>query len=111
MRSLAATEAAVVPVTVSSHGAAVGSVTTSWGGRTYRVPVVTAHGSVALRLAGSAGGLRCRAPTGGTRAAQKGSTVGSALFALGTQIQVVPARSSPTTVPEPSLWWRLVHRV
>ena len=41
---------------------------------------------------------------------QKGSTVGSALYALGAQIQVVPLELA-TTVPEPSLWWRLVHRV
>ncbi len=106
---LAATAAGVVPVTVSNAGAAVGSASTSWGGRTYRVPVVTAHTAWLFGWPGqqvdSATELRPVAP-----GSQKGSTVGSALFALGTQIQVVPLDLA-TTVPEPSLWWRLVHRV
>jgi D-alanyl-D-alanine carboxypeptidase (penicillin-binding protein 5/6) len=106
---LAATAAAVVPVTVSNAGAAVGTATTSWGGRTYRVPVVTAHRAWLFGWPGqqvaSAPTLRPVAP-----GSQKGSTVGSAYFALGSQIQVVPLELA-TTVPEPSLWWRLLHRV
>jgi serine-type D-Ala-D-Ala carboxypeptidase (penicillin-binding protein 5/6) len=106
---LAATAAAVVPVTVSSAGAAVGSATTSWGGRTYRVPVVTARRAWLFGWPGqqvaSAAELRPVAP-----GSQKGSAAGTALFALGSQIQVVPLELA-TTVPEPSLWWRLVHRV
>ncbi len=106
---LAATATAVVPVTVSNAGAAVGSATTTWGGRTYRVPVVTARRAWLFGWPGqqveSATELRPVAP-----GSEKGSTVGSALFALGDQIQVVPLELA-TTVPEPSLWWRLVHHV
>ncbi len=106
---LGASENGVVQVTVSKQAAAVGSATTSWGGRTYRVPVVTARTAWVFGWPGqqvaSATELRPVAP-----GSQKGSTVGSALFALGSQIQVVPLQLA-TTVPEPSLWWRLIHRV
>lgn len=106
---LGATESGVVQVTVSEHGTAVGSAMTSWGGRTYRVPVVTTRTAWVFGWPGqqvaSATELRPVEP-----GSQKGSTVGSALFALGSQIQAVPLQLA-TTVPEPSLWWRLVHRV
>jgi serine-type D-Ala-D-Ala carboxypeptidase (penicillin-binding protein 5/6) len=106
---LSATESGLVQVTVSNVDAAIGSATTSWGGRTYRVPVVTAHRAWLFAWPGqrvaSAAELRPVAP-----GSQKGSTVGSAMFALGSQIQVVPLELA-TTIPEPSLWWRLVHRV
>ncbi len=106
---VAAVAAGVVQVTVSNAGNPVGTATTSWGGRTYQVPVVTAHTVWLFGWPGqrvdSATELRPVPP--GSR---KGSTVGSALFALGSQIQVVPLQLA-TTVPEPSLWWRLLHRV
>jgi serine-type D-Ala-D-Ala carboxypeptidase (penicillin-binding protein 5/6) len=106
---LSATEAGLVQVTVSRVGTAVGSANTSWGGHTYRVPVVTARQAWLVAWPGqrvdSAPELRPVAP-----GSQKGSTVGSALYALGSQIQVVPLELA-TTVPEPSLWWRLAHHV
>jgi hypothetical protein len=37
-----------------------------------------------------------------------GTRVGSTLFAVGTQFEVVPLRLRQA-VPEPSLWWRLRH--
>ena len=43
-------------------------------------------------------------PPGG----EAGTRVGTALFALGTQMEAVPLRLA-ATVPEPSWWWRLVH--
>ena len=43
-------------------------------------------------------------PPGGPQ----GTRVGTALFALGTQIRAVPLRLA-ATVPEPSWWWRLIH--
>ena len=40
--------------------------------------------------------------------APAGTPVGSTVFAIGTQFEVVPLRLVQT-VPEPSVWWRLQH--
>jgi hypothetical protein len=104
---LGATEAAVVPVTVATADQVVGAVTVTWGGSAHPVPIVTADGAWLLAWPGqtvaSTSGLS-PVPPGST----KGSRVGTAMFSLGTQIEVVSLRLA-STVPEPSWWWRLVH--
>ncbi len=76
-------QAGVVMVTVSNaRGGRWARPPPSWGGRTYRVPVVTAHSAWLLRLARPAGGSATELPTGGARQPE-GEPVGSALFALG----------------------------
>ena len=37
-----------------------------------------------------------------------GTRVGSTIYAIGSQFQVVPLKLTQT-VPEPSVWWRLQH--
>lgn len=105
---LNAAEAAVVVVTVSKPGTVVAAVASTWGGMPHRVPVVTSRGAWLLAWPGqtvsSAAEYVPVAPGGG-----RGIRVGTALFALGAQIQLVPLALA-TTVPEPSWWWRLVHR-
>ena len=44
-------------------------------------------------------------PPGG----RSGARVGTVSYALGTQLELVPLRLSKT-LPEPSWWWRLIHR-
>jgi len=104
---LQATEAAVVPVTASAPGQPVGTVTAYWGGTRHRVEVVTSQGAVLVGWPGQRVLTATKVqivPPGG----EAGTRVGSGLFALGTQIEVVPLRLA-ATVPEPSWWWRLVH--
>jgi D-alanyl-D-alanine carboxypeptidase len=104
---LNAAETAVVPVTVATADRVVGAATVTWGGSAHPVPIVTAGGAWLLAWPGqtvaSTSGLS-PVPPGST----KGSRVGTAMFSLGTQIEVVPLRLA-STVPEPSWWWRLVH--
>jgi hypothetical protein len=104
---LTATEAAVVPVAVASPGRMVGTVTATWGGQRHRVGVVTSKLAFVLGWPGqhvvSATKLE-PVPAGGAG----GRRVGTALYALGSQIQAVPLALA-TTVPEPSWWWRLIH--
>ena len=94
-----------MPVTASTSGQPVHG-DRHWGGTATRwrwSPL----GELAGGLAGPAGAHRHEVqvvpPGGGGRA-----RVGTGVFALGTQIEVVPLRLA-ATVPEPSWWWRLVH--
>jgi D-alanyl-D-alanine carboxypeptidase len=104
---LNATEAAIVPVTAAVPGQPVGTVTANWGGTHHRVEVITSGGALLLGWPGqrvvTATKLQTVPPGGGV-----GTRVGTGLFALGSQIEVVPLRLA-ATVPEPSWWWRLVH--
>lgn len=105
---LAATRAAVVPVKVASSGAVVGSATSTWGGTAHRVPVVTADTAWLAAWPGQQVRSLTHVATvpAGSPA---GTRVGTALFGLGTQLVAVPLRLG-STVPEPSWWWRLLHR-
>lgn len=104
---LHATEVAIVPVTASTSGQSAGTVTAYWGGNRHQVGVVTSQAAQLLGWPGqrvlTATKLQVVPPGGGA-----GTRVGTGLFALGTQIEVVPLRLA-ATVPEPSWWWRLVH--
>jgi len=104
---LDATEAAIVPLTASTAGQPVGTVTAYWGGNPHRVEVVTSRAALLLGWPGqrvlTATQLQTVPPGG-----KAGTPVGTGLFALGTQIEAVPLRLA-ATVPEPSWWWRLVH--
>lgn len=104
---LHATEAAIVPVTASTPGQPVGTVTASWGGTRHQVEVVTAQGALLLGWPGQRVLTATKfqnVPPG----AEAGARVGTGVFGLGTQLEVVPLRLA-ATVPEPSWWWRLVH--
>lgn len=104
---LTATGAAIVPVSVASAGQAVGTVTATWGGQRHRVEVITSKGAFLVAWPGqrvAAASKLSSVPAGGSG----GRRVGTASFALGSQVQMVPLALA-TTVPEPSWWWRLIH--
>jgi hypothetical protein len=104
---LNATAAAVVPVSVTTRGQMLGTVTASWGGTQHKVAVVASRQALLLGWPGqrvAAGTKLLPVPAGGSG----GHRVGTALFALGNQIEAVPLQLA-ATVPEPSWWWRLVH--
>jgi len=104
---LAATQAAIVPVTVATKGAEAGTVTATWGGRPHTVSYATAAGAWLPGWPGQQVKSMTRfvtVPPGAT----SGTYVGSSIFAIGSQFQVVPLRLAQT-VPEPSVWWRLQH--
>ena len=104
---LAATQAGMVPVSVATEGAVLGTATAVWGGQPHKVAVVA--GSTASLLGWP--GQQVAAVTslkpvqaGGTQ----GSQVGTAQFSLGVQRETVPLKLG-STVPEPDWWWRLLH--
>jgi D-alanyl-D-alanine carboxypeptidase len=104
---LAAAQAGVVPVTVATEGAVVGTASAAWGGQTHQVAVVAARSASLLGWPGqqvAAVTTLRRVRPGGLR----GSAVGAARFTLGVQAETVPLRLD-ATVPEPSWWWRLLH--
>jgi len=104
---LAATEAALTPVTVATAGQVVGVVTSVWGGAPHPTNVVVASTAALPGWPGQqvAATTRFVAVPPGSPA---GTKVGTRLFAVGAQIEAVALRLA-ATVPEPSVWWRLVH--
>jgi D-alanyl-D-alanine carboxypeptidase (penicillin-binding protein 5/6) len=104
---LTATAAAVVPVIAAAAGQPAGTVTAQWGGVSHRVGVVAARGAWLAAWPGQQVHITTTlspVPPGG----RTGRKVGSASYALGTQVEVVPLKLA-ATVPEPTWWWRLVH--
>jgi hypothetical protein len=104
---LTATAAGIVPLTVAARGQMVGSVTAQWGGGWHRVGVVTSKEAFLLGWPGqhvTSATKLLAVPAGGAG----GRRVGTAVYALGLQIQTVPMALA-ATVPEPSWWWRLLH--
>lgn len=104
---LAATSAAITPVTVATAGQPVGVVTSTWGGTAHAATVVTGAGAWLPGWPGQAVSSMTKfaAVPAGSAA---GTRVGVRLFAIGAQFEAVPLRLSQT-VPEPTAWWRLVH--
>ena len=104
---LAATQAAVTPVTVATPGQVVGTVTSTWGGVAHPASVVTASGAWLPGWPGQPVSSMTRfvAVAPGSSA---GTRVGTRLFAIGSQFGAVVLRLAET-VPEPTAWWRLMH--
>ena len=104
---LAATQAGISRVTVATAGTAAGTVTATWGGESHAATYVTAADAW---LPGWPGQTVRSKTTFGIVApgSAAGTRVGSTIFAIGAQFQVVPLKLSQT-VPEPSVWWRLRH--
>jgi D-alanyl-D-alanine carboxypeptidase (penicillin-binding protein 5/6) len=104
---LAATEGAVRPVTVASAGQVAGTVTATWGGVPHAVTFVASTGAWLPGWPGQSVASMTHfvlvAP-----GSPAGTRVGIRLFAIGAQLQAVTLRLAGT-VPEPSMWWRLVH--
>ncbi len=104
---LTAAQAGITRVTVATQGGVAGTVTSTWGGQVHSATFVTAAGAWLPGWPGQAVRTVTRftpVPPGSAA----GTRVGSTLFAIGTQFQVVPLQLHQT-VPEPSLWWRLRH--
>ncbi len=104
---LTATEAAVIPVAVTTRGQVVGTVTAHWGSTDHQVDVVASKAAWFLGWPGQQVAVAIDlAPVrpGGS----PGSRTGTARYTLGSQLDVVPLQLA-ATVPEPSWWWRLVH--
>jgi hypothetical protein len=104
---LAATQSAIVPVTVATKGAPVGSVISTWGGQTHAVTFAMGAGAWLPGWPGQQVKSTTRlvaVPPG----ASAGTTVGASIFAIGSEFQFVPLRLT-RTVPEPSIWWRMAH--
>jgi hypothetical protein len=104
---LAATQAGISQVTVATAGTPAGTVTATWGGASHAATYVTSVGAWLPGWPGQAVRSKTtfRAVPPGSEA---GTQVGSTIYAIGAQFQVVPLRLSQT-VPEPSVWWRLRH--
>jgi D-alanyl-D-alanine carboxypeptidase (penicillin-binding protein 5/6) len=104
---LAAAQGGISRVTVATRGGVAGTVTSTWGGATHAASYVTAADAWLPGWPGQAvrALTKFRAVAPGSSA---GTRVGSTLFAVGTQFEVVPLRLRQA-VPEPSLWWRLRH--
>ena len=104
---LAATQAAIVPVTVATKGALAGSVVSVWGGQNHAATYAMGASAWIPGWPGqqvTAMNRFVTVPPGAT----PGTTVGVSIFAIGSEFQVVPLRLT-RTVPEPSIWWRLTH--
>ena len=104
---LAATQAAIVPVTVATKGALAGSVYSTWGGQTHAAPYAMGTGAWLPGWPGQQVKATHRfaaVPAGAT----SGTRIGVTIFAVGSVFQAVPLRLTGT-VPEPSIWWRLAH--
>ena len=104
---LAAAQSAIVPVTVATRGAPAGSVIATWGGQTHAATFASGAGAWLPGWPGQQVKAMNRfvaVPAG----AAAGTTVGAAMFAIGSEFQVVPLRLT-RAVPEPSMWWRLAH--
>jgi hypothetical protein len=104
---LAASQAAVVPVTVATNGAPAGSVVSTWGGQAHAATYVMGSGAWLPGWPGQQVKSMTRfvAVRSG---ATSGTTIGASIFAIGSEFQVVRLRLT-RTVPEPSIWWRLAH--
>ena len=104
---LAATQAAIIPVTVAKAGAASGTVTATWGGRSHSASYVTAAGAWLPGWPGQQVRSITKfvsVPPGSA----SGTQVGTSLYAIGSEFEAVPLRLAQA-VPEPSMWWRLRH--
>lgn len=104
---LAAAKAGVVPVRMATAGQSLAAAVTSWDGRPHRVDAVATTGAWLIGWPGqkvvSTVTFSAIAPGTAGRA-----RAGSALYALGAQIESVPLDLTGT-LPEPTWWWRLVH--
>ena len=104
---LAATQASIVPVTVATKGALAGSVSSIWGGQTHAATY--AMGGDAWLPGWPGQQVKVTNRFVAVRpGATSGTTIGASVFAIGSELQVVPLRLT-RTVPEPSMWWRLAH--
>ena len=104
---LAASVAALTPVTVSTADGVVGTVSVRWGGRTHRVPYVTTADEWLPGWPGQEVATATQFTTIAPGSAA-GSGIGTAVYAIGSQFRAVPLALAET-VPEPSVWWRLAH--
>jgi D-alanyl-D-alanine carboxypeptidase (penicillin-binding protein 5/6) len=104
---LAATEAAVIPVSVATSGEVAGTVTSTWGGVPHAATVVTGTSAWLPGWPGQTVDAMTRF-TSVAPGSPRGTRVGVRLFAIGAQSQAVTLRLAGI-VPEPSTWWRLVH--
>lgn len=104
---LNATQAAVVPVAVTTEGQSVGTVTAHWGSTSHQVEVVASQAAWLLGWPGQqvAVAISLRPVRAG---GPRGTRTGTARYSLGNQLEVVPLELK-ATVPEPSWWWRLIH--
>jgi D-alanyl-D-alanine carboxypeptidase (penicillin-binding protein 5/6) len=104
---LTATRSAIVAVLVATKGALAGSVISTWGGQPHSATYAMGAGAWLPGWPGQQVKSTTRfvtVPPG----ASAGATVGTSVFAIGSESQVVPLRLT-RTVPEPSIWWRLAH--
>lgn len=104
---LSSAEAGVVRFTVTRGGQPAGTVTATWGGHDYQVPVVASGQAWLLGWPGqrATATTRVRPVAAGGR---EGTAVATTEYRLGAQVESVSLRLA-STVPEPSWWWRLVH--
>lgn len=103
---LEAAEAALVPVTVSTAGGAVGTAAATPGGHTHRVPVVTQS---SFRLVGLPGQVVTEAHAVAVAPdCGRGCSVGWVNYTLGAE-HVRSALRLDGVVPKPSWDWRLLH--
>jgi serine-type D-Ala-D-Ala carboxypeptidase (penicillin-binding protein 5/6) len=104
---LDATAAGVVPVTLSRPGQAVGTVTARWDGEVHSAQTLASGRTWMMAWPGQTV-LAAARFTPVHPWARAGSRAGTAVYALGTQLQAVPLTLA-ADLPEPSWWGRLAH--
>jgi D-alanyl-D-alanine carboxypeptidase len=104
---LDASEAAVVPVALTTRGRPEALASAYWGGHQQQVPVLSSRTAWLLGWPGQ----HVVSETGPPSTARRGPTgdpVGTTVYSLGSQTEVVPLQLAHTAVV-PSVWSRLLH--
>jgi D-alanyl-D-alanine carboxypeptidase (penicillin-binding protein 5/6) len=104
---LDASEAAVVPVALTTRGRAQAVASTRWGGDRQQVSVVSSRAAWLLGWPGQRVVTETGPPAGTGRRSDR-DPVGTTVYSLGSQTEIVPLRLAHT-VPVPSWWWRVLH--
>lgn len=104
---LDASEAAVVPVALTTRGRTQAVASTRWGGRRQQVPAVASRTAWLLGWPGQHV-VSETGPLAGAGQRSARDPVGTTVYSLGSQTQIVPL-SLAHTVAAPSWWWRVLH--
>ncbi|HEX3980023.1 MAG TPA: hypothetical protein VHW93_02315 [Acidimicrobiales bacterium] len=104
---LDASEAAVVPVALTTRGRVQAVASTNWGGNREQVPALASRTAWLMGWPGQHVVSETR-PVADTGQRSARDPVGTTVYSLGSQTEIVPLRLAHT-VAVPSWWWRVLH--
>jgi serine-type D-Ala-D-Ala carboxypeptidase (penicillin-binding protein 5/6) len=104
---LDASEAAVVPVALTTRGRVQAVASTNWGGGRQQVPALASRTAWLLGWPGQHV-VSETGPVADTGQRSAADPVGTTVYSLGSQTEIVPLRLAHT-VAVPSWWWRVLH--